>query len=220
MNPRKWSNREIKNIVNLPLLNKTVLNLSGWDDSDKEGKQYREYFTGSKSYSISRYQKDNVRSVDGCTLIIDLENIETSDLSETFDIVFTHTVLEHVYDLKSAFKIMRILSNKYIVGVVPMVNVVHWEVNSYQDYWRFTPHGVNKCLEDIDYELIHLKVGPKTDLYQYIVFVGIKKGLTQEGEFQNLIVEEFESGEVGLISFRKLLFVIFVRIMIRLRLLN
>ena len=131
--------------------------------------------------------------------------------------VFTHTVLEHVFEMNVAFKIMSLLSKKYIIGVVPMINVVHWENNTYKDFWRFTPHGIEQLLNNCNFKLIHLSIGPKNDIYKYILFVGLRNSAKETGEFKNLSIADFQSGHIGLISILNIIRTLIFRLIYKFR---
>ena len=208
-NGRTYSNVCLKRI--LPLLNVTsVLNVSGWDDGDKEGGQYADYFSQKvKKYEISHFENDHLRSdTDLSKLVINLEDVGYQAV-EKFELVFSHTVLEHVFDQQNAFRIMCGLAEKYVVGVVPMINVLHWE-ETYDDYWRFTPHGIRKLFENNEFKLVHLEIGPTSSISQYIIFVGARNGVTYA---RNLQSQEISSGKVGLFRVTDLLKISILRIL-------
>jgi hypothetical protein len=50
---RRWSNRESRKRA--PLFGGSVVNVSGWQDSDKQGKKYKDYFSDASSYDITNY---------------------------------------------------------------------------------------------------------------------------------------------------------------------
>ena len=193
-NGRTYSNVCLKRI--LALLNVTsVLNVSGWDDGDKEGGRYSDYFSQKVSkYEVSHFENDYLRSdTDLSKMVINLEDLNYQAV-EKFELVFSHTVLEHVFDQQNAFRIMCSLAEKYVVGVVPMINVLHWE-KTYDDYWRFTPHGIRKLFENNEFKLVHLEIGPTSSISQYIIFVGVRNGVA---DVSSLHLQEIISGKVGL----------------------
>ena len=200
-NGRTYSNVSLKRI--LPLLNViSVLNISGWDDGDKEGGRYSHYFSQKvNKYEVSHFENDYLRSdTDISKMVINLEDINYQAV-EKFELVFSHTVLEHVFDQQNAFRIMCSLAEKYVVGVVPMINVLHWE-ETYDDYWRFTPHGIRKLFENNEFNLVHLEIGPSLSISQYIIFVGARHSVT---DASNLHLQEIISGKVGLFRITDLL---------------
>lgn len=150
-NARTWSNGVLRQIA--PHLTGTVLNVSGGNDQDKEGARYCNYFSNAQSYSVSNYGAlsglDNEFS-------LDLEVAELpSELQGAFDVVFNHTVLEHVYDLGRALGNLAALSRDVIISVVPFLQSYHhgaW----YDDYWRFTPTVMDRLLHDQGLQTIYL----------------------------------------------------------------
>jgi len=54
--PRLWSNRELERIA--PLFTGDVVNVSAWQDQDKEGRRYRDYFRSARSYTLTNYEAD------------------------------------------------------------------------------------------------------------------------------------------------------------------
>ena len=208
-NGRTYSNACLKRI--LPLLNVTsVLNVSGWDDGDKEGGQYSDYFSQKvNKYEVSYFENDYLRSdTDLSKMVINLEDINYQ-AGEKFELVFSHTVLEHVFDQQNAFRIMCGLAEKYVVGVVPMINVLHWE-ETYEDYWRFTPHGIRKLFENNKFKLVHLEIGPRLSISQYIIFIGARNGVT---DVSSLHLQEINSGKVGLFRITDLLKIVVSRVL-------
>ena len=61
--PRLWSNSELRKFA--PLFTGSVVNISGWNDSDKEGNKYWEYFSNTSEYSITNYLDDVERGAQG-----------------------------------------------------------------------------------------------------------------------------------------------------------
>jgi len=50
---RLWSNREMKKLG--PLFAGDVVNVSAWDDRDKEGRHYKDYFSKASGYYYTNY---------------------------------------------------------------------------------------------------------------------------------------------------------------------
>ena len=86
--PRVWSNRELKKFAHL--FEGDVVNVSGWQDKDKEGDEYRNYFTKKRSYTITNY-KTEARGFQGRVgeIFLDLEQDLPEDLKGKFDVVLT-----------------------------------------------------------------------------------------------------------------------------------
>jgi hypothetical protein len=215
-NGRTYSNVSLKRI--LPLLDVTsVLNVSGWDDGDKEGGRYSDYYPQKVTkYEVSHFENDYLRSdTDLSKIVINLEDVNYQAV-EKFELVFSHTVLEHVFDQQNSFRIMCNLAEKYVVGVVPMINVLHWE-ETYGDYWRFTPHGIRKLFENNEFKLVHLEIGPTSSISQYIIFVGARNSVSFT---RDLSLQDISSGEVGLFRTTDLLRIAMVRILEKFRFLS
>lgn len=90
--PRKWSNKELKEISHA--FSGDIVNVSAWKDIDKEGKKYKEYFKNAKSYSITNYHEEK-RGYQGYEneIFLDLEEDLGDSMKGNFDVVFNHTVL-------------------------------------------------------------------------------------------------------------------------------
>ncbi len=150
-NARAWSNQVLRDLA--PHLAGKVVNVSGGGDQDKEGRRYRDYFSSAESYSVS-----NFGALSGLEneFPLDLETAELpSHLHGGFDVVLTHTVLEHVYDLRQALGNLAAMSRDVIVSVVPFLQSYHhgaW----YDDYWRFTPTVMDRLLRDQGFQTIYL----------------------------------------------------------------
>ncbi len=87
--------------------------------------------------------------------------------NESFDNVIVFNVLEHVYDIKNAFKeINRCLKkNSHIIGSTPFLHRVHGAPN---DYSRYTKDFIEKILYDsnfCDIKVENLGYGPFTGAY-------------------------------------------------------
>lgn len=141
--PRVWSNAELRKYAGL--FDGDVVNVSAWRDEDKEGRHYRDYFTAAKSYTLTNY-KSEARGLQGVAgeLFLDLTAPLADELRGKFDVVFNHTTLEHVYDVKTAFANLCAMSKDIVVLVVPFLQAYH---SDYGDFWRFSPQAVRRMLE-------------------------------------------------------------------------
>lgn len=139
--PRLWSNAELAKFA--PYLTGDVVNVSGWNDCDKQGRFYRDYFTRKDSYTITNY-KSEARGLQGADneIFLDLAIDLPKELTSRFDVVFNHTVLEHIFDIQMAFRNLCAMTSDIVILVVPFLQPMH---ASYGDYWRFTP----LCLENL-----------------------------------------------------------------------
>ncbi|MGE0396552.1 MAG: hypothetical protein AB7T06_07545 [Kofleriaceae bacterium] len=138
--PRQWSNRQLRRYSHL--FSGDVVNVSGWRDEDKDGAHYRDYFPNATSYSITNW-KPEARGLQGHPgeIFLDLEKPLAPDLEQRFDVVFNHTVLEHVYECRIAFANLCKLSRDIVIVVVPFLQPYH---SDYGDFWRFTPLSMQR----------------------------------------------------------------------------
>ena len=124
--PRKWSNRELKRFSHL--FTGRVINVSGWKDIDEEGKHYKDYFSNASDYWLSNYSDSKGTQNIENELFLDLEKNVPPEQQKKFDVVFNHTVLEHIYDCRKAFENLCMLSKDVIIVVVPYIQQVHGNV--------------------------------------------------------------------------------------------
>ena len=134
--PRLWSNDQLMKFTHI--FDGDVINISAGDDQDKDGKRYKDYFINARSYSTSNYCVENQHGGD---YIFDLStSLKNHDPFERkFDVVFSHTVLEHVDDIETAVENLCHLSVDVIITVVPFIQSFHGRRGEYADYWRFSP---------------------------------------------------------------------------------
>ena len=138
---RQWSNAELRRIAGW--FPGDVVNVSGWRDEDKEGAHYADYFTQKTSYAITNY-KSEARGLQGDEQFLDLEAPLPASLAGKFDVVFNHTVLEHVYEFQAAFSNLCAMSRDLVIVVLPWLQPYHGD---YGDYWRFSPLATRKMFE-------------------------------------------------------------------------
>ena len=170
---RVWSNRELKEIA--PYFTGDIINVSGWADEDKTGGTYRRYFVNARSYSISNkeggaQQGKNLRLED--SIVIDLEYPLPGKYAGAYDCVFTHTVLEHVFNFFPAVENICKMSRDTIICVVPFVQMIH-KSPDYLDYWRFTPYALERLFNQHGFSMVYASGGPDFDstslLYVWVV---------------------------------------------------
>ena len=162
--PRIWSNKILAEIS--PLFDGDIINDSGWKDQDKQGNLYKDYFPNATSYSISNFFSE-ARGFQGDMeneFYLDLEKPLDKSLKQKYDVVFNHTVLEHVYEVQKAFQNLCSMSKDIVIVVVPFLQEQHAE---YGDYWRFTPLTLKKLFEQNSKELIYINYNdvPKQSIY-------------------------------------------------------
>ena len=149
--PRVWSNRELEKFAHL--FQGEIVNVSGWKDIDKEGRHYRDYFTGASSYTITNFRSE-ARGFQGYEgeLFLDLEDDLPEDLVAKFDVVFNHTTLEHIYEVRKAFGNVCGLSKDIVIIVLPFLQQYHTD---YGDFWRFSPLAIKRLFEENGFTLIY-----------------------------------------------------------------
>lgn len=169
--PRLWSNSVLAEIG--PLFEGSVINVSGWEDRDKAGGRYRDYFPNASSYSLSNSQGERglADAVDVTDFEIDLEGPLSPDLAGRFDVVLSHTVLEHVYELREAFANLCRLSSDVVIVVVPFAQELHY-TTSYGDYWRLTPLSLRRLFRDNGLAVIFEAANRHRNAGIYLLAVG------------------------------------------------
>lgn len=182
--PRIWSNNELKKFASL--FSGSIVNISGWTDEDKEGGTYQQYFKNSKSYHISNYKKE-LKGLQGFENEFYLDLIEDLDenLIDKFEVVFNHTTLEHIYDVKKAFKNLCLLSKDIVIIIVPFLQPMH---GNYDDYWRFSPLAVKNLFNENDFTLLYLNSSNYKKSSVYIIAIASKN----PGKWENVIPYKFE----------------------------
>lgn len=166
---RIWSNAELRRYAHL--FKGDIVNVSGWKDEDKQGGRYADYFTNKSSYTIT--------NIEGACGMSGLENEIYLDLSldlpeslfKRYDVVFNHTVLEHVFDIFKAVRNPCALSKDIVILIVPFIQAVHWEPGSYLDYWRSTNFCLNQLFSQNGFEILYLSHNdnPAFDVYLFLI---------------------------------------------------
>lgn len=180
--PRIWSNRELARFA--PLFRGEIANVSGWRDEDKEGRYYRSYFSAADSYTITNY-KAEARGFQGepGEIFLDLTKPLPPNLAGRFDVVLNHTVLEHIYEVQTAFNNLCQMSRDVVIVVVPMLQQMHAE---YGDYWRFTPQTMRRMYADNGLTLRYVSFNshPLSSVYLFCI------GMKHPERWQNHIPEQ------------------------------
>ncbi len=168
--PRVWSNRELRKFSHL--FKGDIVNVSGWKDIDKEGDKYVNYFKNANSYTITNF-KTEAKGIQGYKneLYLDLEDDLSENLRRSFDVVFNHTVLEHIYDVKKAFENICELTKDIVIIVVPFLQVMHAD---YGDYWRFTPMSIERMFKDNDMDLLYCSFNSHKNSSVYLFCIGTR----------------------------------------------
>ena len=167
--PRVWSNRELEKFASS--FAGHVVNVSAWNDEDKEGRRYREYFTGASSYSVTNYLPEAKGLQDDLEnqIFLNLEEPLAGPLKRKFDVVFNHTVLEHVFECAQAFRNLCEMSADIVIVVVPFIQHQH---AAYGDYWRFTPEGISRLFTKNGLELLYINYNDEPNQSIYVIAIG------------------------------------------------
>jgi hypothetical protein len=168
---RRWSNVELRRFAGW--FAGDVVNVSAWKDEDKSGAHYADYFTQKSSYTITNY-KAEARGLHGAAgeLFLDLEAPLDPALAGRFDVVFNHTVLEHVYEFQAAFANLCALSRDAVIIVVPWLQPYHGD---YGDYWRFSPLAVKRMFEANGMTPLYISFNEEAFASVYVFAIGTKQ---------------------------------------------
>lgn len=168
--PRVWSNRELSKFAHL--FSGDIANISGWTDIDKEGKHYVDYFVNADSYTITNYKSEarGFQNQDN-EIFLDLTKTLPDELINKFDVVFNHTVLEHVYEIHEAFKNLCLMTKDIAIVVVPFLQEMHAD---YGDYWRFTPLTMDNLFTENNMEMIYCSFNSQKNASVYLFCIATK----------------------------------------------
>ncbi len=170
--PRIWSNNELRKISDL--FHGDVVNISGWNDQDKEGSCYNEYFLNASTYSITNLGGVRGRSDSNDEIILDLTSELPFGLSRKFDVCYNHTTLEHVYDVVKAFSNICEMSRDIVILVVPFSQEQH-ETDSFKDFWRFTPSSIRYLFKDNGFEVVYEAESKYSNAGIYLFYVASRR---------------------------------------------
>lgn len=168
--PRIWSNEELAKFGHL--FSGDIANVSAWKDEDKQGRRYAEYFPNRSSYTLTNFDPDK-RGFQGLPgeIFLDLEQPLRHDLRSCFDVVFNHTTLEHVYDFRSAFANLCLMSRDVVIIVVPFVQQMH---GHYGDFWRFSPQAIERMFVDEGFSLAYLSFNNHHRASVYVFAIAVR----------------------------------------------
>ena len=168
--PRLWSNKELRKVASL--FKGDVVNVSGWQDSDKEGGHYTDYFSAKSSYTITNHSTRTYgfQGKEG-EIPLDLTKELPEKLKQKFDLVFNHTVLEHIFEVHKAFENLCLMSRDTVILVVPFLQAMHAE---YGDFWRFTPTCLQRLFKQHGFEVVYSSYNDEPDASVYVFCVATK----------------------------------------------
>ena len=167
--PRYWSNQEIKKIA--PCFNGDIVNVSAWDDRDKQGKTYKDYFINARSYSLTNYSGFRGYQNQKNEYHLDLTKNLPEELVKKFDVAFNHTTLEHIFDVNNAFANICNMTRDILILVVPFSQAQH-ESDSWKDYWRFTPSCLRRLFDENRFTVVYEAESNLPCSGIYLLFVG------------------------------------------------
>jgi hypothetical protein len=198
--PRLQTNKILKKFSHL--FKGEIINVSGASDSDKNtsfinyyfgdydsGNRYKDYFINSNSYTVSNYPKDKTNySLDKNGMIfLDLEdNNMQKHLIDKFDVVYCHTVFEHLFDIFKAFKNLCSLSKDIVIFVVPQFQRIHDYDRGYKDYWRFTPFSVDELFKQNGFTVLYRETTVGFSQSMYLFYIASKKPEKWKSHFPKL----------------------------------
>jgi hypothetical protein len=172
--PRAWSNDLLRAIGSRLVSCESLLNVSGWLDSDKEGGRYRDYFPHVKRYEISNHPNDAKKGLpSGAGVPLDLEGELPADLVGAFDFALHHTVLEHVRNPWRAFANVVRVSRIGVISVVPFKQALHFEAGNFGDYFRFSPMGMRELHKECGLLPVFEACGLGLNTV-YLLYVGVR----------------------------------------------
>ncbi len=203
--PRLETNRILKKFAYL--FEGDIINVSGSSDSDKNtnlkdyyfgdydsGGRYKDYFINANSYTVSNYPLDETEyNLDKTDMIfLDLEKNIPVEYIGKFDVVYNHTVFEHIFDIFTAFRNLCSLSNDIIIFIVPQNQQIHDYYRGYKDYWRFTPFSVEKLFEENGITILHRETTVNFSSSMYLFYIGTKKPEKWKSKFEPICsIEEY-----------------------------
>jgi hypothetical protein len=182
--PRLRSNEVIRRFSHL--FTGVVVNVSGSSDSDKDcslrdyyagnydaGRRYKSYFPNASSYRVTNFPGDKTDILlDREEFIeLDLEGDLRPELVQAFDVVFNHTVLEHVFDVFKAFENLCRMSRDVVLLVVPQSQRIHDYGRGYADYWRFTPFAIDRLFDRNGFTTLFRETTRGLSESQYLVYI-------------------------------------------------
>jgi len=145
--------------------------VSAWDDRDKEGGHYKDYFVNASSYSYTNYRGYKGFQGQENEYLLDLTTDLPENLRQRFDVVFNHTTLEHIFDIGKACSNLCAISRDIVIVVVPFAQVQH-ETDDWKDFWRLTPTCLRRLLGQNGLTVVYEVESPHRNSGVYLLAVG------------------------------------------------
>ena len=192
--PRNFSNMMLHQYTSY--FTGRIINVSSWKDEDGEGSHYRSYFNNVAKYTISNIggHRKGLGSVQKGYEEIELDLLQKipAHLKGSFDVVFNHTTLEHIYDFQQAFRHLCELSKDVVIIVVPVMQQVH-NSEDFGDYWRPTTMTVAKVFKENGFEPLVIKCNDQPFAPIYCFAIASKNPDKYKDKFKKDI--NFEMGQ-------------------------
>lgn len=161
---RLWSNLEIAKLA--PAVAGDVINVSAWNDEDKDGRHYRDYFPAAASYARSNFEGWRGEGV-ASDFTLDLAAPLPAELEGRFDLVFNHTTLEHVFDFATAFGNLCRMSRDAVLLVTPFIQHLHGPEDG--DFWRPSPYAMRRFFAANGLDVVYESAGPEGGAVRYLL---------------------------------------------------
>ncbi len=190
---RLWSNRELAKVSRL--ITGTVVNVSAWQDRDKAGRTYREYFDLAASYTVTNWTGSRGATGAEGEIFLDLTGDLPDHLAGAFDVVFNHTTLEHIYDVRLAFHNLCAMSCDLVILVVPFMQPTHADLPSWGDYWRLTPDVLNCWFGEEGLEIIYESATQDRAAWVYLFVIASRNPDRWKGDIRHRRLPERGVGE-------------------------
>lgn len=180
---RLWSNDVIAAVGKVA--SGEVVNVSAWKDSDKNGSLYRDYFPNARTYARTNWG-GLISDPDATEYWLDLGEPLPENLRGSFDLVFNHTTLEHVFNMNQAVQNLCEMSRDAVLVVVPFSQREHGQ--DYGDYWRFTGASLRQMFQSHGLEEVFIVQSPYR--YSAVYLVGL---FARQPSAWSTLKEEFPS---------------------------
>jgi hypothetical protein len=191
INLRQWSNDELRKFA--PLFIGRVVNVSAWEDRDKGGSFYKNYFFNARDYSITNYPGPRgVSNLPG-EIRLDLTAPLPDQLRGAFDVVYNHSTLEHIYEVKEAFANLCAMSRDVVILVVPFIYHTHGEPGL-GDFWRFTPEVLRILFHENGFETLYESAPPAGSREMYVFSIASKDPEKWKGKIPYRLLPESNLG--------------------------
>ena len=193
---RSWSNFQLKRFGKI--YDRDIINVSGWKDSDKHGKLYKDYFPNARSYTTTNYGKEFGKSPYTDEKEFDLSRPLYKKIGR-YDLVFTHTVIEHVFEIDTVIDNLCKLSRDSIITIVPFIQCLHWKDGGFKDYWRYTPFSLMELFEKRGFNTVYCTWNNDTPFMNvYIFHIASCKPDKYRNVFPSYEQPEFKKSSPGL----------------------